>query len=193
MQKINYIILKETNDIKSKIIEKKLNKYISNFGPYIIALLRNFHLHFFICDMKRNTKLNAKGCYFLTKKNKEWFINIYIDNHSFFDIKETLYHELGHFADDLIGCFENNVEFSLENCKNFCFSKTNKNFVDYNKIENDFFTQVTYVENDIVYYNDLKESFASCFSELATGHKKFYMERCKGSVYKALENYYKSA
>lgn len=193
MNGINYIIIKENNTRKTKRIEKKLKTCISKFGPYIIILLKDFEIKFFICNMKKNTKLDGKGCYFLTNEHNKWIINIYIDNCKYFNVKKILYHEIGHFADEVIGCYENNVDFSLDNCKKFCFSITNKQFIYYNKMENDFFTQLNYIENDSIFFYDLKESFADCFSELVTGCKRFYMERCKSSVYKALLKYCENA
>ena len=85
MNGINYIIIKENNTRKTKRIEKKLKTCISKFGPYIIILLKDFEIKFFICNMKKNTKLDGKGCYFLTNEHNKWIINIYIDNCKYFN------------------------------------------------------------------------------------------------------------
>lgn len=171
--------------LRSLIIKRKIYKYIKNLPIRISKVLSNYNINICICDILQKTNLNGKACYFLEDDK----IYIYIDETNLYSIKETLYHELGHFFDDIIGCYKNNKLLNTSNCKKYRFSITNEDFIFYNQQENDFFIQTIPILDDVIFLNDLSESFADCFAEMLIGKRRFSMSRTKGIIYKYLNEY----
>lgn len=187
MKKINYAIHLERYNKKSKKIEKILNKSISNISNYIYNLIKDFEFHITICNIKLNTNVYGKGCYFLTEENNKTIVNIYIDNKFNHMVKYTFYHEIGHLVDDILGCIKHNVLFTKENANKYHFSQIDEDFIFFNKTENDFFTQIKRNDIDDLTYQDLRESFADCIAEMMIGIKMFYMNNTKSVIYKIIE------
>lgn len=189
MDKINYIIKLECNNRKSRKIEKKIKKSISKLGCYIFNLLKDIDICINICDILYHTNIQSTGCYFLNEHNGKVFANIYIDSKTKHNIKNTFYHEIGHLIDDIVGCLENKVSFTKENAKIYKFSQTNNDFIFFNKIENDFFTQIKRNDFDDFTFFDLRESFANSFADMVIGKRNMSMVNIKHIIYQVVEKH----
>lgn len=173
--------------ITTKIVERCIEK----LPKFLWNILMKFRVRIYITDVFEMTGIHGLGCYYLDKtQNGVEEIAILIEKKTCNKAKSIFYHEIGHFLDDLLGCYKANVPFTKENRATYRFSKNDECFHYSNFSENDFFTQIKRNTNDEMFFEDMRESFAECFAEIMMNKRCLKMKATKNVIfYELKENF----
>lgn len=184
-------IINKSTTHKGKIIEKIINKHITELPTYILDILKEYKTNIIIGNLKNELKykFNYEGCYEMRFEKNEKIAYVYInDSNPLRKIKLIFGHEIGHLLDEVIGCKKNNVDITKENIKIFSLSTTNDKIRTFIRKESDFFTQITPSKDEkfkLLEEYDIEEEFANCVAEILANKRRLKMLATKQVI---LEN-----
>lgn len=171
--------------ITKGIVQKAINK----LPKFLSNILMKFRVRVYVTDVFKMTGIHGLGCYYFNKAKYGEEVAILIDKKTYSNARYVFYHEVGHFLDDLLGCYKEKVSFTKKNRSMYRFSKTNEYFHNLNLFENDFFIQIKRSnQKNEIFYEDMRESFAESFAEIMTGKRSFKMKRIKDFIVSELKD-----
>ena len=161
-----------------------VQKAINKLPKFLLNILTGFRIRVYVTNVFQMTGIRCLGCYYVTEsENEKKEISILIDKKTCLNAKYIFYHEVGHFLDELLGCYKAKVPFIEKNRSIYRFSRTDSTFHHANLHEKYYFIQTerSNEKNDMFYY-DMMESFADCFAEIMMNKRCFKMNTTKNHI-----------